>query len=197
MIYSPAFNLKGKKKIWTSPSTKVTPFALVKTLMNAPIAPWKILSYFINAGTDDILDALGPSGRSELAGHRLLQNYLEGTTGSGRTQFINSLISADEQNVVTAHLYVTVSSRCCSALEAPPHLRAAIMDLSVHRPTLSAIRRALRCWSTAGSSIEFVKAVRARKTVPRLFGVRWNSRSVGCGRRRARPTDWRQYRRIE
>jgi P-loop Domain of unknown function (DUF2791) len=84
---------------------------LVKNLMNAPIAPGKY-SHFINAGTDDILDALDHNYfRGELAEGIGCFKYLEGDYGSGKTQFINSLAQrAREQKIVTA--LVTVGSEC-------------------------------------------------------------------------------------
>lgn len=98
---------------------------LVKTLMNAPIAPGKY-SHFINAGTDDILDALDHNYfRGELAEGIGCFKYLEGDYGSGKTQFINSLAQrASEQNVVTA--LVTVGNEC--PFNSPAAIFAAIME---------------------------------------------------------------------
>lgn len=98
---------------------------LVKTLMNAPIAPGKY-SHFINAGTDDILDALDHNYfRGELAEGIGCFKYLEGDYGSGKTQFINSLAQrASEQNVVTA--LVTVGNEC--PFNSPAAIFSAIME---------------------------------------------------------------------
>lgn len=98
---------------------------LLKTLMNAPIAPGKY-SHFINAGTDDILDALDHNYfRGELAEGIGCFKYLEGDYGSGKTQFINSLAQrASEQNVVTA--LVTVGNEC--PFNSPAAIFSAIME---------------------------------------------------------------------
>lgn len=98
---------------------------LVKTLMNAPIAPGKY-SHFINAGTGDILDALDHNYfRGELAEGIGCFKYLEGDYGSGKTQFINSLAQrASEQNVVTA--LVTVGNEC--PFNSPAAIFSAIME---------------------------------------------------------------------
>lgn len=98
---------------------------LVKTLLNAPIAPGKY-SHFINAGTDDILDALDHNYfRGELAEGIGCFKYLEGDYGSGKTQFINSLAQrASEQNVVTA--LVTVGNEC--PFNSPAAIFSAIME---------------------------------------------------------------------
>lgn len=98
---------------------------LVKTLMNSPIAPGKY-SHFINAGTDDILDALDHNYfRGELAEGIGCFKYLEGDYGSGKTQFINSLAQrASEQNVVTA--LVTVGNEC--PFNSPAAIFSAIME---------------------------------------------------------------------
>jgi hypothetical protein len=98
---------------------------LVKTLMNAPIAPGKY-SHFINAGTGDILDALDHNYfRGELAEGIGCFKYLEGDYGSGKTQFINSLAQrASAQNVVTA--LVTVGNEC--PFNSPAAIFSAIME---------------------------------------------------------------------
>lgn len=84
---------------------------LLRLLMNSPIAPGKY-SYFINVGTDCILDALDQNYfRGQLADGLGCFKYLEGDYGSGKTQFINSLAQrASEQDVVTA--IVTVGIEC-------------------------------------------------------------------------------------
>ena len=84
---------------------------LLNVLANAPIAPGKY-SYFINSGTDHILDALDHNYfRSQLAEGIGCFKYLEGDYGSGKTQFINSLARrASEQDVVTS--IVTVGAEC-------------------------------------------------------------------------------------
>ena len=84
---------------------------LLNVLMNSPIAPGKY-SYFINVGTNHILDALDHNYfRGQLAEGLGCFKYLEGDYGSGKTQFINSLVQrASEQDVVTA--IVTVGIEC-------------------------------------------------------------------------------------
>ncbi len=98
---------------------------LVKTLLNAPIAPGRY-SHFINAGTEHILDALDQNYfRGELADGIGCFKYLEGHYGSGKTQFINSLAQrASEQNVVTA--LVTVGNEC--PFNSPAAIFTAIME---------------------------------------------------------------------
>jgi hypothetical protein len=98
---------------------------LINILMNAPIAPGKY-SHFINAGTDDILDALDHNYfRGELADGIGCFKYLEGDYGSGKTQFLNSLAHrASEQHVVTA--LVTVGNEC--PFNSPAAIFSAIME---------------------------------------------------------------------
>ena len=105
--------------------TKGDAHRLVKTLLNAPIAPGKY-SHFINVGTDHILDALDQNYfRSDLADGIGCFKYLEGDYGSGKTQFINSLAQrASEQNVVTA--LVTVGNEC--PFNSPAAIFTAIME---------------------------------------------------------------------
>ena len=105
--------------------TKADAHRLVKTLLNAPIAPGKY-SHFINVGTDHILDALDQNYfRGELADGIGCFKYLEGDYGSGKTQFINSLAQrASEQNVVTA--LVTVGNEC--PFNSPAAIFKAIME---------------------------------------------------------------------
>ena len=98
---------------------------LVRTLLNAPIAPGKY-SHFINVGTDHILEALDQNYfRGALADGIGCFKYLEGDYGSGKTQFINSLAQrASEQNVVTA--LVTVGNEC--PFNSPAAIFTAIME---------------------------------------------------------------------
>jgi hypothetical protein len=98
---------------------------LVKTLLNAPIAPGRY-SHFINVGTDHIIDALDQNYfRGELAEGIGCFKYLEGDYGSGKTQFINSLAQrASEQDVVTA--LVTVGNEC--PFNSPAAIFTAIME---------------------------------------------------------------------
>jgi hypothetical protein len=105
--------------------TKVDAQRLVKTLLNAPIAPGKY-SHFINVGTDHIIDALDQNYfRGELAEGIGCFKYLEGDYGSGKTQFINSLAQrASEQDVVTA--LVTVGNEC--PFNSPAAIFTAIME---------------------------------------------------------------------
>jgi hypothetical protein len=127
--------------------TKGDALRLVKNLMNAPIAPGKY-SHFINAGTDDILDALDHNYfRGELAEGIGCFKYLEGDYGSGKTQFINSLAQrASEQNVVTA--LVTVGNEC--PFNSPAAIFSAIMEC--FSPQVDAQREAkgievlIDCW---------------------------------------------------
>lgn len=97
---------------------------LLNVLMNAPIAPRKY-SYFINAGTGHILDALDQNYfRGQLAEGLGCFKYLEGDYGSGKTQFINCLAQrASEQDVVTA--IVTVGIEC--PFNSPSAIFQAIM----------------------------------------------------------------------
>jgi hypothetical protein len=120
---------------------------LVRNLMNAPIAPGKY-SHFINAGTDDILDALDHNYfRSELAEGIGCFKYLEGDYGSGKTQFINSLAQrASEQNIVTA--LVTVGNEC--PFNSPAAIFSAIMEsfspqADAHRES-KGIEVLVECW---------------------------------------------------
>ncbi|HJU19745.1 MAG TPA: BREX system ATP-binding domain-containing protein [Stellaceae bacterium] len=105
--------------------TKSDAHRLVKTLLNAPIAPGKY-SHFINVGTDHILDALDQNYfRGELADGIGCFKYLEGHYGSGKTQFINSLAQhASEQNVVTA--LVNVGIEC--PFNSPAAIFTAVME---------------------------------------------------------------------
>lgn len=98
---------------------------LVKTLLNAPIAPGKY-SHFINVGTDHILDVLDQNYfRGDLAEGIGCFKYLEGDYGSGKTQFINSLAQrASEQNIVTA--IVTVGNEC--PFNSPAAIFKAVME---------------------------------------------------------------------
>jgi hypothetical protein len=98
---------------------------LTRNLLNAPIAPGKY-SHFINVGTDHILDALDHNYfRGQLADGIGCFKYLEGDYGSGKTQFINSLVQrAGEQNVVTA--LVTVGAEC--PFNSPAAIFGAIME---------------------------------------------------------------------
>lgn len=98
---------------------------LVRTLLNAPIAPGKY-SHFINVGTDHILEALDQNYfRGALADGIGCFKYVEGDYGSGKTQFINSLAQrASEQNVVTA--LVTVGNEC--PFNSPAAIFTAIME---------------------------------------------------------------------
>ena len=91
--------------------TKLEARRVVNNLLNSPIAPGKD-SHFINAGTDDTLEALDQNYfRGELADGIGCFKYLEGDYGSGKTQFIQSLARrAGEQAVVTA--LVTVGMDC-------------------------------------------------------------------------------------
>jgi hypothetical protein len=98
---------------------------LVRTLLNAPIAPGRY-SHFINVGTEHIIEALDLNYfRGELAEGIGCFKYLEGDYGSGKTQFINSLAQrASEQNVVTA--LVTVGTEC--PFNSPAAIFTAIME---------------------------------------------------------------------
>lgn len=98
---------------------------LLNALMNSPIAPGRY-SYFINVGTDHILDALDHNYfRGQLAEGLGCFKYLEGDYGSGKTQFINSLARrASEQDVVTA--IVTVGAEC--PFNSPVSIFRAIME---------------------------------------------------------------------
>jgi hypothetical protein len=98
---------------------------LVRTLLNAPIAPGKY-SHFINVGTDHILEALDQNYfRGALADGIGCFKYVEGDYGSGKTQFINSLAQrAREQNAVTA--LVTVGNEC--PFNSPAAIFTAIME---------------------------------------------------------------------
>lgn len=105
--------------------TKGEAHRLVRTLLNAPIAPGRY-SHFINAGTKHILDALDQNYfRGELADGIGCFKYLEGHYGSGKTQFIQSLAQrAIEQDVVTA--LVTVGIDC--PFNSPAAIYRAIMQ---------------------------------------------------------------------
>jgi hypothetical protein len=84
---------------------------LARVLLNNPIAPGRY-SRFINAGTEDILDALDLNYfRGQLADGIGCFKYLEGDYGSGKSQFIQNLaVRAGEQDVVTA--LVTIGIDC-------------------------------------------------------------------------------------
>jgi hypothetical protein len=131
--------------------TKGDAYRLVKTLLNAPIAPGKY-SHFINVGTDHILDALDQNYfRGELADGIGCFKYLEGDYGSGKTQFINSLACrASENNVVTA--LVTVGAEC--PFNSPAAIFSAIMEsyqppVDAERPDekgIEGIEVLIDCW---------------------------------------------------
>ena len=98
---------------------------LIQKLLNAPIAPGRD-SYFINVGTEPIIDALDQNYfRGDLADGIGCFKYLEGDYGSGKTQFINSLAQrAAENDVVTA--IVTVGAEC--PFNSPAAIFGAIME---------------------------------------------------------------------
>ncbi|MDE0449614.1 MAG: DUF2791 family P-loop domain-containing protein [Spirochaetaceae bacterium] len=98
---------------------------LLQVLMNAPIAPGRY-SYFINSGTDHILNALDHNYfRGQLAAGIGCFKYLEGDYGSGKTQFINSLSRrASEQEIVTS--IVTVGVEC--PFNSPVGIFRAVME---------------------------------------------------------------------
>jgi hypothetical protein len=105
--------------------TKTDARRVASNLLNSPIAPGKY-SYFINAGTDHILDALDHNYfRGELADGIGCFKYLEGDYGSGKTQFINSLSRrASEQDIVAA--IVTVGADC--PFNSPLAIFRAVME---------------------------------------------------------------------
>jgi len=98
---------------------------LIQKLLNAPIAPGRD-SYFINVGTESIIDALDRNYfRGDLADGIGCFKYLEGDYGSGKTQFINSLAQrAAENEVVTA--IVTVGAEC--PFNSPAAIFRAVME---------------------------------------------------------------------
>lgn len=105
--------------------SKIDARRLIQKLLNAPIAPGRD-SYFINVGTEPIIDALDQNYfRGDLADGIGCFKYLEGDYGSGKTQFINSLAQrASENDVVTA--LVTVGAEC--PFNSPAAIFRAIME---------------------------------------------------------------------
>ena len=105
--------------------SKIDARRLIEKLLNAPIAPGRD-SYFINVGTEPIIDALDQNYfRGDLADGIGCFKYLEGDYGSGKTQFINSLAQrASENDVVTA--LVTVGAEC--PFNSPAAIFRAIME---------------------------------------------------------------------
>ncbi len=105
--------------------SKIDARRLIQKLLNAPIAPGRD-SYFINVGTEPIIDALDQNYfRGDLAEGIGSFKYLEGDYGSGKTQFINSLAQrASENDVVTA--LVTVGAEC--PFNSPAAIFRAIME---------------------------------------------------------------------
>ena len=105
--------------------SKIDARRLIQKLLNAPIAPGRD-SYFINVGTEPIIDALDQNYfRGDLADGIGCFKYLEGDYGSGKTQFINSLAQrAAENEIVTA--LVTVGAEC--PFNSPAAIFRAIME---------------------------------------------------------------------
>ncbi len=84
---------------------------VITQLLNSPIAPGAY-SHFINVGTDPILNSLETNYfRGALADGISCFKYLEGDYGSGKTQFIWSLMQKAHENDIVPSL-VSISKEC-------------------------------------------------------------------------------------
>ena len=91
--------------------TKANAKRILAKLMSAPVAPGSY-SPFINAGTEKILSILEENYfREDLVEGISCFKYLEGDYGSGKTQFIHSLVErADHNQIVSA--VVNIGQEC-------------------------------------------------------------------------------------
>jgi hypothetical protein len=91
--------------------TRVNAKRILAKLMSAPVAPGSY-SPFMNAGTEKVLSILEENYfREDLVEGISCFKYLEGDYGSGKTQFIHSLVErADQSQIVSA--VVNIGQEC-------------------------------------------------------------------------------------